>query len=703
MPQEKVEPAVSEKGLSNRIEELGEQRAELNQEIESLSTTNKKEEKELLLEISQRKQILDNDLENVNSLINTIDKELLFAKKHSIDAINKLLQSVRSINKKISDYVFFALVASVAGILTSFAFGLSLGFVGVFLLVIGACVSARFTLKHLESNFSSFEAFLDNVKQSLLKIDKLEENPVPVRTNFQPINDKASTLTSYSKQLRDKTTTFVDWTQTYYSLRNKRENLRLFASKIRNTLCALAISPNSKAMDYLDAFTSDYDSEEKWIMEAAEGLSESCHTNSKVLGLLFAEFVYPEKVTELWSRVKSDEELFKQLAEFLYTKFSGTTYPITVNCDLASGKILQDMPTFSLSVFEKKFHDFYEPFCQSKTNLISAIRAYGVIKETLEQELLQLVASSNEEQNFLSQMFDLVSAKLQLPNDIIALMYYDNIHDEKINVVWVTVKDPEKTDLLLQLVSFLIDHGVLELPTNYSRNELTIFLMRRLNFLEDYSLLEVKASIANALFEMENNKSLVLRSVEHYLKPLELQTSQEIFSYLPQDYPTLMPIIEEVAKKTGVEREFVELFYNCYMKKRVDGKSPFIIFKNSSKLIDLARLLVGSKRVELFGEEIEAEQSLVTILTSQDDLDLPTTQFLVNKYSMLMTYNRQLANFLYDEKLSGTGALSFEVLFKTMSKVVNEETYKQLLELMKHFVRADETTYKQYTFDKLVN
>jgi len=280
-------------------------------------------------------------------------------------------------------------------------------------------------------------------------------------------------------------------------------------------------------------------------------------------------------------------------------------------------------------------------------------------------------------------------------------MYYDSICDENVKDIWGTMRNPEKTELLHKLVSFLIDHKILELPTKYAHNELTILIMRRLGFLENYSLLEAKTSISNALFEMENNKSLVLRSVEHYLKPLELQTSQEIFSYLPQDYPTLMPIIEEVAKKTGVEREIVELFYNCYMKKRVNGESPFILFKNSSSLIDLARLLVDSRRVELFGEEIEAEQSLVTILTSQDDLDLPTTQFLINRYSMLMTYNRQLANFLNDEKISITGALGFEVLFKTMSKVVNEETYKQLEELIKHFVRANEMTYTKYTSDKL--
>jgi hypothetical protein len=700
MPQSKADQAVSTSGTKKKIEELIEQKAVLKQELENLSTISKEEVNKLSLETSQRKRLLVDDLDRVNSLLSAIHKELQNSKNQSVDTVNKLLQEIRTTNRNISDYVFIALAASIVGILTTVALGVPFVFLGVFLSIIGASFAARFTLKYLESKFSSFEFFFEDLKNSLIKIKKLEEDPIPVHVNFQLINDKAASVVSNSDNLREKTAKYVNCTGAYYSLRDKQERLRLFTTKIRNSLVSIGISPNDQG--YLDTFSSEYDSEEEWLVEVAEGLSEPCHTNSAVLGLLFAEYYLPKKVNELWSKVASKEKLVRQLAELLYTKYSCSNSPVIVAGEIASVKILNNMSTFSLPIFEKKFNDFYEPFSQSKTNLISAIRSYGVNDKILEKDTLQLVASSNEQQEFLSQLFDLVSVKLSIPRDIFALMYYDNIRViEEVKTIWVAIKNPEKTELLHKLVSFLIDYKVLDLPTAYSQDQLTTFIIRRLCFLKDYSLLEVKTTIANTFFEMENNKSLVLRAVEHYLTSLEVQTSHEICSYLPQDYPTLIPIIEEVAEKTGIEKEIVELFYNCYIKKRVNGESPFTTFRNSSKLVDLAKLLVDSKRIEIFGEEIEAEQSLITILGSQKDLDLPEIQFLVNKHSMLMTYNRQLANFLHDERLSATGALSFEVLFKTMSKVVNEETYKQLEKLMAHFVRANETTYKQYTSDQL--
>lgn len=715
MPTEgdKKEISMPVQGSNDALDSLSRKASALNQQVNDLAINSQEKCREFERESTSLWNRLAAELEEFNEYVANFVTETGAVKAEILTASHTLINSIAKSRQKLNNGLFYTIYISVVGLIISEIFSAPFAVLTVFMIASSAAAAANICLRLLEKDLQNHKSSTEQAIKKISNVITLAPHKLRIAVDFQPINKKASDLLKDLDSLRNVVSSYLRQIEAYYVSKNKRNKLKLFSQTYRSSITTLNISLKKESNNFLNSFYSKEDDEEKWAQIVSKRITNDCGVPEEILNVAFYEYVQSSRRESEWELIAEKPELLTCLAKLMCEKNLETVYfdKRLIENSSAVVSMLEISGAVSLNEFESCLRKFYLKLNVFKKTLISALRAHNIIDENCETKVLKYVPYSSDEENYQLELFNYVSKILKLQTEYVQLIYYNTVGDkERGQKIWrqlVHDEDLRKgNERRKKLVSFLMMQRLLSYPPEYHVDQVTSFSSDVIESLDDCNLLSIEKAVNWSIQELDGFKDLILKAVENFTQPIDISTVREIDSFLPAKKGLSNQLLGEIATKIKIEMPLIRLFFLTYTKKGDSQNSAFLEVKeekdSNSLLYELAELLVQSKRIEIFGEEIEAVQNLVTILKHQEKLDLVETQLLVNKYSSLMRYNRQLSEFLYREKLLvDARILSFEVLFDLMKKSAREETYTQLDLLVKFIINTASAMGHDHTMDQL--
>ena len=474
-----------------------------------------------------------------------------------------------------------------------------------------------------------------------------------IQPNLKRVKDSFTNAAGYGPVIISAVRDYIPALENTYKSRERMSRQLNFIKSLRNSLSVYGFEISPKANDYLSHFGPLTESEAEWIEEATEGLKPILGVSQPLLRMIYLDYAGDdEALKNTWKEIVSKPKLISELGGRLITNELVDTEYIEKNVETygAIEELIKEDKQFNLESFRDKYNSYYIDLAKEKRTLIDGLRDYGIkINSTLEQKILKYPPPTFEPEKRQDALFAFTSEQLGLHSDAVRLAYFERESDVlKRSQVWGRMR--RQHDVLSSFIMKLIDNGILEVPTHYKEDPLSLkdFAVGVLEPTEDFTLAGAKRSLQLAFSSLEAEKETFLRLMSNRI----VIDRKEFARWLESDARP-KTIAKWIQEHTEIPDYVILLLYYDYIQNEEGRKKQFGSMQELKKMQELSETLISRRFISTSGPDTkDAILNLSLLLMKMDDYDRTEIQSKFFTYNQLLSYSKDILAFFNEQGLT---------------------------------------------------
>jgi hypothetical protein len=537
-------------------------------------------------------------------------------------------------------------------------------------------------------------SFIDSIRESYHSLPGGR-----FKLGFRPtqLDKKVSNLWDHANVLTKAVQTYVPGVRDYYEGQDRVRSVRDFTLTLRNALGEYGLERSERVENYLSRFGPSTGTSTDWIGIAANGLGVIYGVPAVVIKFVYADYSGdgPAK-RDNWTAIVGNPETFHKFVDVLLNsgRLPGEYQERSLGTYGGIEELLLKANPFSLNSFLEIYNIQYYEYAAEKDSLLDAIKTYHIKTTTaIEAEVKRLVPPSFEKERRLATLLEKAASLLGVEHGILTLIFYEReaISDRR-EQAWAAIKKsddtsrnpdetqnpPEPVDngvkgTMNGFASILVEGGLVEVPTEYSRVDAVRYIVSVLMAMSDFTLPSGKSEILQAFSSLKAEKDSLLRTLSANNIPLGEGDRAEFAKLLPEG-DTLSVLVSSLVRYTKVPDFIILLLYydsTAQPRKRDDHFED--LKKDRVKLSSLAEELLNRKLVSSVErnerEKNENVSNLAAYLFTTKEFTKPVIDSVFSDYSRLFEYSRAVLEFQKGQRICKENSnASFEKVLEHVSR-----------------------------------